>query len=161
MMTKAVDHDQFMQHAINLSVEKMLAGQGGPFGAVIVKDGKVIAEGWNQVSTQHDPTAHAEVVAIRAACQALGDFELKGCVLYSSCEPCPMCLGAAYWARVDSLFYAATKADAAAIGFDDYFIYQEIDKLPKDRKLTTQQLKRDDALVAFQRWQSKEDKITY
>ena len=160
-MAKVVKHTLFMQQAIDLSLEKMLAGEGGPFGAVIVKGGKVIAKGWNQVASRNDPTAHAEIMAIRAGCEYLGCFELRGCVLYTSCEPCPMCLGAAYWSRVDNIFYAATKYDAAEIGFDDAFIYAEIDKDPRDRKLGTAQLMREEALEAFRQWRKKEDKISY
>lgn len=160
-MIKAVNHIPFMQRAIDLSVENMLKGEGGPFGAVIVHQGKVIAEGWNRVSSLNDPTAHAEIMAIRLACKQLNNFELKECVLYTSCEPCPMCLGAIYWARVDKFFYAATKADAAIIGFDDAFIYEELDKHPRQRKLEAAQLMREQALEAFQRWQDKGDKIMY
>ena len=117
-----------MRHAVRLSAERMREGAGGPFGAVIVKDGKVIAEGWNEVTSANDPTAHAEVVAIRLACEKLGTFSLEGCDIYASCEPCPMCLAAIYWARIDRIFFANTREEAAAIGFDDEFLYREIPK---------------------------------
>ena len=151
----------FMQEAIRLSVEKMREGRGGPFGAVIVKDGQIISRGWNEVTTANDPTAHAEVGAIRAACRKLGTFRLDGCELYASCEPCPMCLSAIYWARIDRLFFAATRQDAAAAGFDDEFLYHEI-PLPFDqRKLATQQVLREQALPALAEWRAKADKIPY
>src|SRR5512138_614588 len=151
----------FMHEAIRLSVEKMREGRGGPFGAVVVKEGRVISRGWNTVTTTNDPTAHAEIVAIREACRKLGTFSLDGCELYASCEPCPMCLSAIYWARIDQLFFAATRQDAAAAGFDDEFLYREI-PLPFDqRKLATQQLLREQALPAFVEWQSRADKILY
>lgn len=151
----------FMREAIRLSIEKMREGRGGPFGAVIVKDGRVISRGWNQVTTTNDPTAHAEVVAIRDACRKLGTFRLDGCELYASCEPCPMCLSAIYWARIDRLYFAAARQDAAAAGFDDEFLYREI-PLPFDRrKLATEQLLREQALPAFVEWQAKVDRIPY
>ncbi|WP_013321976.1 nucleoside deaminase [Gloeothece verrucosa] len=154
-------HHQFMAEAIALSFEGMRLGKGGPFGAVIVKEHKIIAKGYNQVTSTNDPTAHAEVVAIRQACQLLQTFELKGCELYTSCEPCPMCLAAIYWASVDKVYYANTKVDAAQIGFDDNFIDQEI-KLPiNKRKMPMIQLRQDEALKAFQEWADKEDKIEY
>jgi guanine deaminase len=155
------DKKQFMREAIKLSIDSMRAGNGGPFGAVVVKDGKIIARGSNKVTSTNDPTAHAEVVAIREACKVLGVFQLTGCELYTSCEPCPMCLGAIYWARPDKMYYANTKLDAAAIGFDDQFIYNEIElDIPK-RKLATEQLLNDEALVAFKEWEQKSDKIDY
>ena len=155
------DKKQFMREAIKLSIDSMRAGNGGPFGAVVVKDGKIIARGSNKVTSTNDPTAHAEVVAIREACKVLGVFQLTGCEIYTSCEPCPMCLGAIYWARPDKMYYANTKVDAAAIGFDDQFIYNEIElDIPK-RKLATEQLLNDEALVAFQEWEQKSDKIDY
>lgn len=153
--------EKFMNEAIRLSLETMRSGKGGPFGCVIVKDGKIIAEGFNQVTSNNDPTAHAEVVAIREACKKLNTFQLTGCEIYTSCEPCPMCLGAIYWARPDKLFYANTKSDAAKIGFDDDFIYQEIN-LPLDkRKIPTEQIGRIAALKAFEEWENKKDKIEY
>lgn len=155
------DKKQFMREAIKLSIDSMRAGNGGPFGAVVVKDGKIIARGSNKVTSTNDPTAHAEVVAIREACKVLGVFQLTGCEIYTSCEPCPMCLGAIYWARPDKMYYANTKVDAAAIGFDDQFIYNEIElDIPK-RKLATEQLLNDEALVAFKEWEQKSDKIDY
>ncbi|MBS1626376.1 MAG: nucleoside deaminase [Bacteroidetes bacterium] len=155
------DNTQFMQEAIRLSVENVTQGKGGPFGAVVVKNGKIIARGANSVTTLNDPTAHAEVVAIREACKILGSFQLNGCEIYTSCEPCPMCLGAIYWARPDKLFYANTKQDAAAIDFDDNFIYEEIAKPINERKLFTQQLMRNEALEAFKKWGESNIKIEY
>jgi tRNA(Arg) A34 adenosine deaminase TadA len=151
----------FMREAVQLSLTNMLAGRGGPFGAVIVKDGQIIARGFNQVTSTNDPTCHAEVDAIRKACQALGSHQLDGCDLYTSCEPCPMCLGAIYWARPARVFYANTKADAAAIGFDDQFIYDEIEKPLAQRSLPMQQFLRDEALVSFQAWADKQDRTDY
>ena len=139
---------KFMQEAIRLSMDNVSSGKGGPFGAVIVKDGKIIARGANEVILTKDPTAHAEVVAIRNACNTLQSFQLDGCDIYTSCEPCPMCLGAIYWARPDRLFYANSKEDAAAIDFDDQFIYEEIAKPIAERKLFTQQLLREEAWEA-------------
>lgn len=151
----------FMREAIQLSIDSMRAGNGGPFGAVVVKDGKVIAKGFNKVTSTNDPTAHAEVVAIREACKVLGTFQLAGCEIYTSCEPCPMCLGAIYWARPDKMYFANTKTDAAAIGFDDQFIYEEIELNVGERQLPTEQLLNEEALVAFKEWQQKSDKIEY
>ncbi|GAA4504279.1 guanine deaminase [Hymenobacter ginsengisoli] len=151
----------FMREAIRLSLEKMQAGFGGPFGAVVVKDGQIIARGFNQVTSTHDPTCHAEVDAIRKACQVLGTFQLDGCDLYTSCEPCPMCLGAIYWARPARVFYANTKADAAAVGFDDQFIYDEIEKPLDQRQLPMQQFLRDEAQVSFQAWAAHESRTDY
>jgi guanine deaminase len=151
----------YMQEAIRLSIQNVDAGQGGPFGAVVVKDGKIIARGTNQVTSSNDPTAHAEVVAIREACRVLDSFQLTGCEIYTSCEPCPMCLGAIYWARPDAVYFANTKADAAAIRFDDQFIYEELGRPIQDRKLFTRQMMRDEALEAFKRWQSSESKKEY
>lgn len=155
------DKEHFMREAIRLSVENMRSGKGGPFGAVIVKDGKIIARGFNQVTSTNDPTAHAEVVAIRNACKELNSFQLDGCEIYTSCEPCPMCLGAIYWARPDKMYYANTKVDAANIGFDDQFIYEEIELPLSGRKLACEQLLQEEALLAFQEWQNKQDKIEY
>ncbi|MFY7779194.1 MAG: nucleoside deaminase [Elstera sp.] len=151
----------FMGHAIDLSVRRMREGAGGPFGAVIVKDGKVIAEGWNQVTSSNDPTAHAEVTAIRRACQELGTFDLRGCEIYTSCEPCPMCLAAIYWARLDRIYYGNTRQDAAAIGFDDEFLYQELPKPIDARSIPTTQLDAARAKAAFDEWERKDDKIRY
>jgi guanine deaminase len=155
------EKEKFMREAIRLSIDSMRAGNGGPFGAVIVKDGKIIAHGFNKVTSTNDPTAHAEVVAIREACKALGTFQLTGCELYTSCEPCPMCLGAIYWARPDKMYFANTKSDAAAIGFDDQFIYEEIELPIPNRQLATEQLLNNEALEAFKEWQQKTDKIEY
>ncbi len=151
----------FMREAIALSRQNVLTNEGGPFGAVVVKDGKIIAQGRNQVTATHDPTAHAEVVAIRNACQTLGAFQLTGCEIYTSCEPCPMCLGAIYWARPDRVYYASTHADAAEVGFDDHFIYQELERPIAKRTLPMQQLLRDEAWVVFQEWNANPDKVEY
>jgi len=153
--------NEFMKEAIQLSIENVTQGKGGPFGAVVVKDGKIIARGANSVTTNNDPTAHAEVMAIREACKILNTFQLTGCEIYTSCEPCPMCLGAIYWARPDKLFYANTKQDAAAIEFDDNFIYDEISKPIHERKLFTQQLMREKALEAFNKWSESQIKMEY
>jgi len=152
---------RFMQEAINLSIENVANGNGGPFGAVVVKDGVIIARGVNQVTTINDPTAHAEIMAIRNACQVLNTFQLDGCELYTSCEPCPMCLGAIYWARPDKIFYANSKEDAADINFDDNFIYEEMAKPIEQRKLFTRQIMRDEAIAGFRQWKESENKIEY
>lgn len=149
-----------MQRAIELSVQNVEQG-GGPFGAVIARHGEVLAEGVNRVTANHDPTAHAEVQAIREAARRLGTFDLTGCDIYASCEPCPMCLGAIYWARLDHLYYAATQHDAAGAGFDDAFIYHELALNPKERSLPTQQLLHGEALQAFADWRDKEDRTDY
>jgi len=150
----------FMMRAIELSIESAKS-KGGPFGCVIVKNNKIIAEGFNKVTMNNDPTAHGEIVAIREACKKLNVFNLSGCDLYSSCEPCPMCLSAMYWARVENIFYANTRIDAKNIDFDDSFIYSEISKDLKNRKIKMYQMHRDDALKAFKIWENKEDKIKY
>src|SRR5215212_4955693 len=147
--------------AVALSREHMERGESGPFGAVIVRDGTVLAEGWNQVTSTHDPTAHAEVAAIRRACQDLRRFSLDGATLYASCEPCPVCLAAAHWARVSRIVYANTHADAAAIGFDNAFIYHEIAKPPSERILTMQHAPAEEAKAAFADWLGKADRIAY
>lgn len=149
-----------MQRAIALAVENVKNG-GGPFGAVITRNGEIIAEGVNRVTSQHDPTAHAEVQAIRKAARALQTFDLAGCDIYSSCEPCPMCLGAIYWAHLDHLYYAATKDDAAAVGFDDAFIYQELPLDIHERKLPTEEMMHKESLAPFDAWREKEDKVEY
>lgn len=149
-----------MRKAIELSIENVAAG-GGPFGAVIARNGEIIATGVNRVTSNCDPTAHAEVSAIRAAAKALGTFDLSGCEIYTSCEPCPMCLGAIYWAHLDRLYYGNNKQDAAAIGFDDAFIYEELDLKPEDRRLQSQVLLPEEAIQAFKDWQQKEDKVEY
>jgi len=150
----------FMARAIELSILNVEAG-GGPFGAVIAKDGEVIAEGVNRVTSTNDPTAHAEMIAIREACKKLGQFALLGCEIYASCEPCPMCLGAIYWARPDRIFFANTAADAAEIGFDDEFIYREIQCPHATRKIPMIPMMREQALVGFRAWEQKGDKISY
>ena len=155
------DPSGFMQEAINISISNVTDGRGGPFGAVVVKEGKIIARGANLVTSSNDPTAHAEVVAIRNACAALNTFQLDGCEIYTSCEPCPMCLGAIYWARPDKLFYANSKEDAAAINFDDQVIYEEIAKPIAERKLFTRQMMREQALEAFANWKESTIKTGY
>lgn len=152
--------EELMRKAIELSVRNVAEG-GGPFGAVIAKDGEIIAVGVNRVTADHDPTAHAEVSAIREAARKLGTFDLGGCEIYSSCEPCPMCLGAIYWARLDRLYYGNDKHDAAAIGFDDAFIYKELAIEPENRRLESQRLLSREAIKAFEAWQSKTDKTEY
>lgn len=155
------EHEKFMRMAIELSEHNVKQGVGGPFGAVIVKDGMIIARSANRVIPQNDPTAHAEISAIRLACQELGTYNLQGCVIYTSCEPCPMCLGAIYWAHIDTIYYGNTKADAAAIGFDDHFIYQELERPIHQRKLQIVQLLRNEALPAFKLWESSGSKTDY
>ncbi len=151
----------FMRRAIALSQNFTRDPGCGPFGAVIVQDGVIIAEGVNQVTAAHDPTAHAEIVAIRAAAAALGRFSLAGCEIYASCEPCPMCLGAIYWARHDRLWYGNTRGDAASVGFDDAFLYDELPKPPAERRMGTVQLLPDEAIAAFQAWAASPDKVPY
>jgi len=151
----------FMARAIQLSIENVRSGQGGPFGAVVVQNGSIIAEGVNQVTLSTDPTAHAEVLAIRRACEKLRVFELKSCELYTSCEPCPMCLGAIYWARLSRVYFANSAADATRIGFDDSFVYQEIAQPYSQRKIPMIQMMREQALVAFTSWEQKPDKVRY
>jgi guanine deaminase len=154
-------NNPFMERAIQLSIENVVSGGGGPFGAVIAKQGKIIAEGANQVTSTNDPTAHAEILAIRQACEKLGVFELKDCELYTSCEPCPMCLGAIYWARLARIYFANSAEDAAKIGFNDSFIYNEL-KLPySGRHIPTVQMMREEALAGFRTWAEKPDKIPY
>lgn len=153
--------EDYMREAIRLSIEKMKSGEGGPFGAVVVKNGEIIARGNNKVTSSNDPTAHAEVVAIREACKVLGTFQLDECEIYTSCEPCPMCLGAIYWARPKKVYYGNTKVDAAKIGFDDQFIYDELDVEIENRKLPMEQFLRDEAIVAFEEWSKKQDKVEY
>ncbi len=155
------ERQQFMCEAIQLSIENVRSGKGGPFAAVIVKDGKIIARGTNIVTSAIDPTAHAEVIAIRAACKKLGKFQLNGCEIYTSCEPCPMCFGAIYWARLERVFYGNTKQDAAEIGFDDSFIYEELPKKIGNRSIPMVQVMHEEALAAFNAWKEKPDKIEY
>ena len=150
-----------MRKAIALSVAMMRANRGGPFGAVIVKDGRVIAEGFNKVTSDNDPTAHAEVTAIREACNALGSFSLAGCEIYTSCEPCPMCLSAIYWARLRHIYFANTRKDAAKIGFDDDFLYKEIPLPIERRSVPMTRVLPDEAAEAFAEWEAKPDKIAY
>ena len=150
-----------MARAIELSLENIRAERGGPFAAVVVKDGKIIAEGTNCVTSTNDPTAHAEVVAIRAACKHLGNFELKGCEIYTTCEPCPMCLGAIYWARLSRIYFASTAEDAAKAGFDDSFIYGELKQPFSARRIPTIQIMRDEALAGFRAWLDRPNKIPY
>ena len=150
-----------MARAIELSIENVRSGQGGPFGAVIVKDSEIIAEGTNCVTSVNDPTAHAEIVAIRNACAKLGSFELYSCELYSSCEPCPMCLGAIYWARPVRVYFGNTAADASKVGFDDSLIYDEIRKPHSERKIPMIQMMRDEALQAFRAWERESNKQSY
>lgn len=151
---------ELMRIAIRLSEENVAAG-GGPFGAVIARDGRIIATGTNRVTSDCDPTAHAEVSAIRAAAKKLGTFDLSGCEIYTSCEPCPMCLGAIYWARLDRMYYGNDKHDAAKIGFDDAFIYEELELKPADRKLRSAVLLPEEAVKAFETWETKVDKVEY
>ena len=152
--------NDFMRKAIELSIENIHNG-GGPFGAVIVKDGEIIATGVNRVTASCDPTAHAEVSAIRAAASKLGSFNLSGCEIYTSCEPCPMCLGAIYWAHLDKIYYGNNKTDAKNIGFDDSFISDELELKPENRKLPSEILLHNEAIKAFEEWRDKEDKIEY
>ncbi|GAB2543607.1 nucleoside deaminase [Spirosoma aerophilum] len=151
----------FLREAIQLAREGMTTDQGGPFGAVIVRDGEIVGKGFNMVTSTNDPTAHAEVVAIRDACRNLGTFQLDGCTLYASCEPCPMCLGAIYWARPIRVVYAAQHTDAANAGFDDQFIYEEIDKHHEHRHIPMHQLLRDEAEAVFREWKALEKKMPY
>ena len=151
----------FMKREIECSAYGMNNNYGGPFGAVIVKDNKIIAEGWNNVTSTNDPTAHAEVTVIRKACKELNTFDLSGCDLYTSCEPCPMCLSAAYWANINKIYYANTRKDAADINFDDDFIYREIPLKLEDRSIPMEQMSREEAIKVFQDWVKKDDKTEY
>jgi guanine deaminase len=153
--------EEFMARAVAISGEHMRKGLGGPFGAVVVKDGKIIGEGANQVTSSNDPTAHAEVVAIREACRTLGTFSLAGCEIYASCEPCPMCLASIYWARIEKAYFANNREDAAAIGFDDSFLYDEVAKPIDRRSLPLVHLPSTEAGSIFQEWRDKENKIPY
>jgi len=161
MSDMKTEDQRHLKRAIDLAREHMEEGAGGPFGAVIVRDGTVLAEGWNQVTSANDPTAHAEVTAIRRACQEVGDFALEGATLYTSCEPCPMCLASAYWARVGRIVYANTRQDAAEIGFDDSLIYDEIPKPVSERLIPMDQLPSLEAKAVFDAWADKPDKIRY
>ncbi len=152
---------EFLQQAIDLAVKNARSGEGGPYGAVIVKDNQLIAASGNKVTSNIDPTAHAEVMAIRLACQKLNDFQLQGCILYSSCEPCPMCLGAIYWARLAKVYFACSRHDAAAANFDDSFIYDEIAILPHERSIAMLHLSLPNAMQPFNIWAEKNDKVLY
>lgn len=152
--------EQFMQEAIDLSKQSVKEG-GGPFGALIAKGDKIIAKAYNSVTLTNDPTAHAEVNAIRQACHTMGTFSLKGCVLYSSCEPCPMCLGAAYWAGIEKIYFGNSRTEAKAVNFDDSFIYDQIPLNPQNRTIPSEQLLACEAIEAFHMWQEKEDKVEY
>lgn len=154
-------HEYYLQQAIELAVSNVSTGQGGPFGAVVVKNHEIIAASGNQVTSLLDPTAHAEIQAIRSACQKLHDFELKGCILYTSCEPCPMCLGAIYWTRLEKVYFACNRHDAAAAKFDDSFIYTEIARLPEQRHIPMQHINLPNALQPFDSWNAKLDKRLY
>ncbi len=160
-MLNEKDHRKFMRMAIQLSERNVDQAKGGPFGAVVAKDGKLIAKSANKVTSSNDPTAHAEVSAIRAACKKLKTFDLSGCVIYTSCEPCPMCLGAIYWSRIQTIYYANTKTDAATIGFDDQFIYEELDQPMHQRQLPIIQMMREEALTAFKKWEKSPLKVAY
>ena len=156
-----METNMFMKRAIELSKMALQTGKGGPFGCVIVKDGKIVGEGHNQVTSTNDPTAHAEVVAIRNACKNLNSFQLEGCEVYTSCEPCPMCLGAIYWARPSKVYFANTREDAKQIGFDDSFIYDEIPLSISQRKIPMLSMNRNQALLVFEEWKNKSDKTEY
>lgn len=151
----------FLHEAIRLSREKMEANEGGPFGAVVVRDGAIVGRGWNRVTSTNDPTAHAEIVAIRDACARLGSFSLAGCEIYCSCEPCPLCLAAIYWARLERIHYAATCDDAAAAGFDDRRFYRELAKPSRERSMPMEQALREEAAAVLQAWSRKDDRIPY
>ena len=153
--------NRFMGRAIELAIENVRSGSGGPFAAVIVRDGRILAEGTNRVTASNDPTAHAEIVAIRAACTALGAFRLDGCDLYTTCEPCPMCLGAIYWARISCIYFAGSAADASKAGFDDAEIYRELNQPCSERKVPMTQMMREDSLAAFRAWEQSPNKIAY
>ena len=161
MSTNAAAHKRFMVEAIRLSKGGMRRGQGGPFGAVVVKGNRIIGRGWNQVTSANDPTAHAEMIAIREACARLKTFHLEDCDLYASCELCPMCLSAAYWARIRKLYFGNTRKDAAKIAFDDAFLYRQVALPLRHRNLPMKQLLRDEALAAFREWKKKADKVVY
>jgi tRNA(Arg) A34 adenosine deaminase TadA len=154
-------HEEFMRAAIRLSLTKMRAQCGGPFGAVVVRRGRIIARGWNRVTSTNDPTAHAEVTAIRAACRKLRTFRLDDCELYTSCEPCPMCLSAIYWARLKRVYYANTRKDAARIQFDDDWLYREVARPLARRKIPMRQVLHEEALAVFAEWEAKPDKVRY
>lgn len=152
---------EFMRRAIELAQDGIDANDGGPFGAIIVKDGRIIGEGCNRVTSTNDPTAHAEIVAIREACRNLNSFQLEGCLIYTSCEPCPMCLGAIYWARPARMYFACTREDAAGVGFDDDFIYEEIERPIEERRIESINFLREEGLTVFENWANKPDKTEY
>lgn len=160
-MEKEAGREAFMQEAIELAIENVNSGRGGPFAALVVRDGTIIARGTNRVTTWHDPTAHAEVVAIRKACESIANFELTGCTLYTTCEPCPMCMGAAYWARLDRVMYASTRDEAAAVGFDDAHIYDELKRPPAERRIPMQQILADEAQRVFKAWEQFDERVEY
>ena len=155
------NHEEFMSEAVKAALKGMSNNEGGPFGCIVVKEGEIVGRGNNKVTSTNDPTAHAEVTAIRDACKNLESFQLDGCIVYTSCEPCPMCLGAIYWARPDKVYYGSNQADAANIGFDDAFIYKEIPLSYEERSIPFQQVGREIALEPFQKWSEKHDKIEY
>lgn len=155
------DDKRFMQRAIELARDGIDGNEGGPFGCVVVRDGEIIGEGNNRVTSANDPTAHAEIIAIREACKSLNSFQLDGCSIYTSCEPCPMCLGAIYWARPASVYYACTRDDAAEIGFDDRFIYEELERPNDEREMVLVNVMRDEAIEVFRSWDAKVDKVEY
>ena len=157
----STDHNSFMQNAVDQAIKGVLANEGGPFGCVVIKDGQIIGSGNNRVTSTNDPTAHAEVIAIREACKSLNSFQLEDCIIYTSCEPCPMCLGAIYWARPKKVYYGCTKSDAAKIGFDDDFIYKELELKNNERSIVFEQLDREKAIKAFEAWEKKDDRIEY
>ena len=156
-----VFNESYLREAIRLSKEKMEAGEGGPFGAVVVKDSEIIGRGWNRVTSANDPTAHAEIMAIREACSTLGTFSLEGCEIYASCEPCPMCLSAIYWARLEKLYFAGSRDDAATAGFDDALLYEEVTKDWNARTLQTEQHLQPEAQAVFNLWKKKPDRTNY
>jgi guanine deaminase len=156
-----IDRNAFMRRAIELSGARLAAGEGGPFGAVVVRDGHIVGEGWNQVVGTNDPTAHAEIVAIRAACHQLDTFSLAGADIYTSCEPCPMCLAAILWARIGRIYYGNTRADAATIGFDDDYFYRQVARPMNDRDIPAERLLADEARAVFSDWAGRTDKVRY
>ena len=160
-MNKNDEHIKFMRRAIALAKEGMESGAGGPFGALVVRNGKIIAEGYNRVTSTNDPTAHAEIVVIRDACEKLQSFQLDDCILYASCEPCPMCLGAIYWARPKAVYYACNRNDAAKSDFDDHFIYEELKKNIAERKIPFTSILRDEGIILFKAWKDKPDALRY
>jgi len=160
-VSAAPSPEDFLREAIEMAVQNVTTGQGGPFAALVVDDGTIIGRGTNVVTTINDPTAHAEVTAIRRACDAQGDYELTGCTLYATCEPCPMCLGAAYWARLDRVYYAATQTDAAAAGFDDAHIYEELTTPPAERRIPMEQALETEAQRPFEAWIDYEERVEY